>query len=93
MTSLVSLYNAKPGAWLFLISLRVFVTSYVIISGKSDESGLVLFSEGCWSWSVELYSFCVKACADLQYVINFLHFCFHLSFSLVLCICFGPQPL
>ena len=27
-----------------------------MIGGTSDESGLVIFGEGCWSWSVEPYS-------------------------------------
>ena len=44
-----------PGA-LFFISFRVFLTPDVLIGGTSDESGLVLFSEGCSSWSVELYN-------------------------------------
>ena len=54
MTSLVRL--SMPGVLLFFISFRVFLTSDVMIGGTSDESGLVFFSEGCWSWSVELYS-------------------------------------
>ena len=41
---------------LFFISFKVFLTSDVMIGGTSDESVLVFFSEGCWSWSVELYS-------------------------------------
>ena len=53
MISLVRL--SMPGV-LFFISLSVFLTSDVIIGGTSDESGLVIFSEGCWSWSVTLYS-------------------------------------
>ena len=44
-----------PGA-LFFLSLRVFLTSDVMTVGTSDESELVISSEGCWSWSVELYS-------------------------------------
>ena len=53
-TSLVRL--SVSGALLFLISFRVFLTSGVMVSGTSNESGLVFFSEGCRSWSVELYS-------------------------------------
>ena len=54
MISLVRL--SMPGALLFFISFRVFLASDVMIGGTSDESGLVFFSEGCWSWSEELYS-------------------------------------
>ena len=54
MISLVSL--SMPGALLFFISFRVFLTSDVMIGGTSDESGLVIFSVGCWSLGVELYS-------------------------------------
>ena len=54
MISLVRL--SMPGALFFLISFMVFLTSDVMIGGISDESGLVIFSEGCWSWSVELYT-------------------------------------
>ena len=54
MTSLVRISIA--GVLLFFISFRVFLTSDVLISGISDEFELVFFSEGCWSWSVELYS-------------------------------------
>ena len=43
-----------PGALSFFISFRVFLTSDVTIGGTSDESGMVIFSEGCWSWGVEL---------------------------------------
>ena len=50
MTSLVRL--SMPGALLFFISFRVFLTSDTIIGGTYDESGLVFF---CF-WSVELYS-------------------------------------
>ena len=35
-----------PGALLFFISFRVFLTSDVMIGGTSDESGLVIFSGG-----------------------------------------------
>ena len=38
------------------LSFRVFLTSDVMIGGTSDESVLVIFGEGCWSWGVELYS-------------------------------------
>ena len=55
MTSLVGL--SMLGALLFFNSFRGFLTSDVMIGGTSDESGLVFFSEWCWSWSVELYSF------------------------------------
>ena len=44
---------SMPGAELFLISFRVFLTFDVMIDGTSDECELVFFSEGCWSWSVE----------------------------------------
>ena len=54
MISLVRLF--VPGALLFFTSLRAFLTSDVMIGGTSDESGLVIVNEGCWSWSVELYS-------------------------------------
>ena len=62
MISLVRL--SMPGALLFFISFRVFLTSDVMIGGTSDESELVIFSggrggggrRGCWSWGVELYS-------------------------------------
>ena len=53
MTSLVWL--SMPGALLFFISLKLVLTSDVMIGGTSGEPGLVFFSEGCWSWSVELY--------------------------------------
>ena len=53
MTSLARL--SMPGT-LFFISFRVFLTSDIMIGGASDESGLVIFSVGCWSWDVELYS-------------------------------------
>ena len=55
MISLVRL--SMPGALLFFISFRVFSTSDVLTAGTSDESGLAIFSEGCWSWSVQLYSY------------------------------------
>ena len=55
MISLVRL--STPGAMLFFISLSVFLTSDVMTGGTSDESGFsVIYGEGCWSWSVELYS-------------------------------------
>ena len=54
MTSLVRL--SMPGALLLCFSFRVISTSDVMVGGISDESGLVFLSEGCWSWSVELYS-------------------------------------
>ena len=43
MTSLVRL--SMPGALLFFISFRLFLTSNVMIGETSDESGLVFFSE------------------------------------------------
>ena len=55
MISLVRL--STPGALLFFISFRVFLTFDVMTGGTSDESVLVIFSGGCWSWGVELYSY------------------------------------
>ena len=54
MTSLVRL--SMPGALLFFISFRGFLTSDVMIGGSSDETKMVFFTEGFWSWGVELYS-------------------------------------
>ena len=45
MMSLVRI--SMPGALLVFISLGVFLTSDVMIGGTSDESGLIIFSEGC----------------------------------------------
>ena len=51
MTSLVWL--SMPGALLFFISFRIFLTSDFM---TSDVSELVFFSEGCQTWSVVLYT-------------------------------------
>ena len=71
MTSLVRL--SMPAALLFFISVRVFLTSDVMIGGTSDESGLVLFREGCWPWIVHLYSSVQKRAQTFS--ISFLSIC------------------
>ena len=55
MISLVRL--SMPEVLLFFLSFRVSFTYDVMIGETSNESGLAIFSEGCWSWSVELYSY------------------------------------
>ena len=98
MISLVRL--SMPGTLLFFISLRVFLTSDVMIGGTFIESGLVVFSEGVLVLEFRTVQLCVKACADFQYFISvclyFLFFSFYLTYlflwSSFVCL-FGPLPL
>ena len=85
MTSLVRL--SMPGAVLFFISVRVFLTSYVMIGGTSDEFGLAFFSVGGGGGGggvlvleCRIVQFCVKACADLRY---FIYVCLYFIFFIL----------
>ena len=41
----------------FFVFFFFFSSSDVMIDGTSDESGLVFFSDRCWSWGGELNSY------------------------------------
>ena len=78
---------------MFFISFRGgFLTSDVMIGGTSDESGLVFFSEGCWSWCVELYRTALKRYRSsvfhfCPFVLHFLYLSFLVSFFSLLSLC------
>ena len=87
MASLVRL--SMPTALLFYISFRVSLTCAVMIGGTSEESERVFSSDGCWSWSVDLYSSVYKraqifSVSFLSVCISFSSFFISHIFSLVL---------
>ena len=68
-----------PMTLLFIISVRIFLISCVMIGRTSD--GVVFFSEGCRPWMVELSVLCKSGLRSVfHFCLYFIFFLFHFTY-------------